>query len=195
MFKTDAAKFLGVSVKTIEGYCAKGLLPYWKNQLNGRVYIDKDDILGLLGSRVKQGKQVWAYCRVAKIEGKRDRHLDAAARLEDQVDRVTKHCEAANIKLDRIITDISNGVTLKDRPGFDEVMDAVLRRKLSCIVLDAPDRLARWAGQDLMERFFKWHGVDLHYANKIWTLKEYKEEAKEDLAIVLADAKRMMGTD
>jgi predicted site-specific integrase-resolvase len=155
--------------------------------------VDKDDVIGLLGSRIKQDKEVWAYCRAAKIEGKRDCRTEAEARLADQVDRVTKHCTSANIRLDRIVTDVAIGTTIKDRPGFDDVMDAVLRRKISCLVLDAPDRLARWAGQEVIERVFKWHGVDLHYANTIWTLQEYKDEAKEDLTYVLAEAKRMMG--
>jgi predicted site-specific integrase-resolvase len=193
MYKKDVAEFLGVSLKTVESYCFRGVLPYWKNQVNGRIYVDKDDVIGLLGSRIKQDKEVWAYCRAAKIEGKRDCRTEAEARLADQVDRVTKHCTSANIRLDRIVTDVAIGTTIKDRPGFDDVMDAVLRRKISCLVLDAPDRLARWAGQEVIERVFKWHGVDLHYANTVWTLQEYKDEAKEDLTYVLAEAKRMMG--
>jgi hypothetical protein len=51
VYKKEAAKFLGVSLKTVDRYVADGRLQNWKNQVNGRTYYDKQDLLKLLGSR------------------------------------------------------------------------------------------------------------------------------------------------
>ena len=189
MYKREAARFLGVSLKTVEGYVRQGRLRQWKNQVNGRVYYDKGDLLALLGSRLPQEKEVVAYCRAAAGPEISARYGAAGARLAEQVDRVQGYCARAGIRLDRVITDIGTGVSLRGRTGFEHLMELVCRKRLSMIVVESEDRISRWAGDDLFRRVLLFHGVEIHVMSPAWERLEYREEAKDDLTWVIADAR------
>lgn len=193
LYKKEAAAFLGVSPKTVEGYVKQGRLRQWKNQVNGRVYYDKGDLLALLGSRLPQHKEVVAYCRAAGIPGHGQSHGAAPARLREQVDRVQEYCARAGIRLDRVITDLGSAVSLRDRKGFEDLMELVCRKRLSMLVIESEDRVSRWAGADLFRRVLEFHGVELHVISPAWERLEYREEAKLDLTEVIADARERAG--
>ena len=115
------------------------------------------------------------------------------ARLRDQVDRCTEYSTRAGIRVDRIIQEIGKGHTLNGRSGIDQLLDLVFRKKVSMIVVECPDRLARWGMGEVLERFLTWHGVELHVISKGWSRAEFREEVKEDLAGILFEAKRLLG--
>jgi len=99
VYKKEAAKFLGISLKTLDRYVADGRLLNWKNEVNGRVYYDKQDLLKLLGSRLPQSREVWVYSRAAPIEGNNHTGTGAKARLAAQTARVLQYCQAAGVRV------------------------------------------------------------------------------------------------
>ena len=191
--KSEAARFLGVSTKTINRYVNRGLLRNWKNEVNGRVYYDRADLLRLLGSKLPQSREVWVYCRAARLPDQGAAGVSAESRLERQVERVLNYCTAAGVRVDRVVKEISRADSLQGRTGLDKIMEAVLKKQISCLVVECPDRLARFAGQEVIERFLLWHGVELHVIQKELSSEEYREEIKEDLARILFSAKQLMG--
>ena len=195
VYKKQAAAFLGVSTKTLERYVADGRLRPYKNQINGRTYYDRSDILKLLGSRLPQDRTVVLYCRAAPMEstaGKKGQ--SAEARLQAQVERCTGYCTAAGIRVDRIISDVGKGESLKGRRGWTEIMDLVMRKRVSTIVVETPDRLCRWGMADVFADFLTWHGVELHVIQPVLQLQEYREELTEDLSGLVYEARRLMGS-
>lgn len=193
MYKTEAAKFLGISLKTLEGYVAKGTIKKWKNKINGRTYYDKLDLLKLLGSRIPQKREVIVYCRAAGIPDLGRNGVASGTRLSAQRDRVMQYCAAAGIRVDRVIEDIGKAGSLKGRPGFSDVLEAVVRKKVSTVIIETPDRLARFGGADIIEQVFAYHGVELHVISKYLFSTEQKEELKDDLAQLILESRALLG--
>lgn len=193
LYRKEAAKFLGISPKTLTRYVQAGKLRNWKNQINGRVYYDRAELLSLLGSRLPQTREVWVYCRAAGLPDQGAAGVSAKKRLDAQVDRVLEYCTRAGIRVDQVVQEIGKADSLEDRPGLDRLMEKILRKEISMVVVETPDRLARFAGAEVLQRFFAWHGVEYHVIQKTLHLKEYRDEIKDDLAGVLFRAKQLMG--
>lgn len=193
VYRKEAARWLGISTKTLQNYEKDGRLKSWKNKVNGRVYYDRDALLCLLGSRLPQDRKVVLYCRAATIPDQGAAGINVETRLRAQVDRCQEYCVKAGIRVDLILKDIGKGWTVKDKPGMDKLMNMILRKEVSMIVVETGDRLARWGMGEVWERFLLWHGVELHVISPHWQREEYREEMKEDLAGILYEAKRIMG--
>ena len=193
LYRKEAAKFLGISPKTLTRYVQAGKLRNWKNQINGRVYYDRAELLSLLGSRLPQTREVWVYCRAAGLPDQGAAGVSAKKRLDAQVDRVLEYCTRAGIRVDQVVQEIGKADSPEDRPGLDRLMEKILRKEISMVVVETPDRLARFAGAEVLQRFFAWHGVEYHVIQKTLHLKEYRDEIKDDLAGVLFRAKQLMG--
>jgi predicted site-specific integrase-resolvase len=193
MYKKQAAEFLGVSLKTLEGYVAQGRVDKWKNSINGRTYYDKQQLLYLLGSRLPQTREVIVYCRAAGIPDQGKAGVSSQKRLLAQQDRVLEYCTRAGIRVDQVIGDIGKAGTLEGRGGFDKIFDMVVRKRVSMVIMETPDRMARFAGADLFERFLTWHGVELHVIQKTLHRQEYRDEIKDDLTNLILEARNLMG--
>ena len=81
MYRKEAAKFLGISTKTLDRYVNAGLLRKWKNQVNGRTYYDRADLLRLLGSKLPQTREVIVYCRASTLPDQGSAGVAAGKRL------------------------------------------------------------------------------------------------------------------
>ena len=194
VYRKQASAFLGVSPRTLDNYVKEGKLTPYKNQVNGRIYFDQADILKLLGSRLPQNREVVLYCRAAPMPDKGSAGVSAEKRLSAQVDRCTRYCTAAGIRVDRTISEVGKGESLKDRRGWTEIMDLVLRKRVSMIVMETPDRLCRWGMREVFEQFLTWHGVELHVIQPVLQLQEFRDELTEDLAGLVYEARQLMGT-
>jgi predicted site-specific integrase-resolvase len=194
VYKKHAAAFLGVSAKTLERYISAGLLTPFKNQVNGRVYFDKGDVLKLLGGRLPQNRTVVLYCRTATIPNQGNAGVAADKRLAEQVERCTRYCTAAGIRIDRTIAEVAKGGSLKDRRGWTEVMDLIMRKQVSMIVVETPDRICRWGVREMFEDILAWHGVELHVIQPVLQLQEYRDELTDDLTHIVYEARQLMGT-
>ena len=149
--------------------------------------------LKLLGTRLPQGRQVVLYCRAAPMPNKGNAGVSAEKRLQAQVERCNDYCTAAGIRLDRVIAEVGKGDSLKGRRGWTEIMDLVMRKQVSMIVVETPDRLCRWGMADAFGDFLTWHGVELHVIQPVLQLQEYRDELTEDMAGMVYEARRLMG--
>lgn len=187
-----AAQRLGVTVRTLDRYIEQGKLSPYKNRVNGRLYIDSDQILYLLGSRVPQDRLVIAYCRTAPIPDSGSAGISSATRLKEQVDRVQGYCTARGIRVDEIIQEIRRANRLDDNaPGLNKIMDLVVRKKVSTLIIETPDRLARFLAWDLLERVLIYHGVEIHIIQPKVGRQEFVDEIKEELVDIIAAAKEL----
>ncbi len=193
VYKKEAAKFLGVSLKTVDRYVSDGRLQNWKNRINGRTYYDKQDLLKLLGSRLPQTREVWVYARAAGLADNNQAGTGAKARLAAQTERVLKYCAAAGVRVDRVVEEIGKAGSLAGRGGLDKIMDAVLRKQVSMVIVETPDRIARFAGAEIIERFLTWHGVELHVVSQHLVTEEMREELKSDLTDIILESRRLIG--
>ena len=178
---------------TLHRYVKAGKLVPYKSQINGRLFFAESDLLSLLGSRLKQSKQVVLYCRSAVLGSRSDKGNSARERLDQQVRRMTDYCLATGIRVDQTITDIGSGTGSKDLDGYNILIEKVLRREVSLVVMETPDRLARWTLGRVFEKFLTWHGVQLHVASPCLTRDEYKEEIKQDLTEIIFESKKLLG--
>ena len=185
-----AAQRLGVTVRTLDRYIEQGKLSPYKNRVNGRLYIDSDQILYLLGSRVPQDRLVIVYCRTAPIPDSGAAGISSATRLKEQVDRVQGYCTARGIRVDEVIQEVRRANRLDDNaPGLNKILDLVLRKKVSTLIIETPDRLARFLAWDLIERVLIYHGVDIHIIQPKANRQEFVDEIKEELVDIIASAK------
>ena len=188
----EAAKRLGVTTRTLGRYIEQGKITPMKNRINGRVYIDSDQILYLLGSRVPQDRLVIAYCRTAPIPDSGAAGISSSTRLKEQVDRVESYCTARGIRVDEVIQEVRRANRLDDNaPGLNKILDLVLRKKVSTLIIETPDRLARFLAWDLIERVLIYHGVEIHIIQPKANRQEFVDEIKEELVDIIASAKEL----
>lgn len=188
----EAAKRLGVTLRTLGRYIEQGKITPMKNRVNGRIYIDSDQILYLLGSRVPQDRLVIIYCRTAPIPDSGAAGVSSLTRLKEQVDRVQGYCTARGIRVDEVIQEIRRANRLDDNaPGLNKIMDLVVRKKVSTLIIETPDRLARFLAWDILERVLIYHGVDVHIIQKKAGRQEFVDEIKEELVDIIASAKEL----
>lgn len=194
VYKKHAAEFLDVSIKTVDRYIKAGLLKPYKNAVNGRLYFDKADVLKLIGGRLPQDRTVVLYCRAATIPNMGPAGVAADVRLARQVERCNSYCTRAGIRIDRTIAEVAKGDSLDDRRGWTELMDLILRKQVSTLVVETPDRICRWGMGKVFESFLTWHGVELHVIQPVLQLQEYRDELTEDLTNIVYQARQLMGT-
>lgn len=194
VYKKHASAFLGVSAKTIDRYVTAGLLKPYKNQVNGRVYFDKADVLKLLGGRLPQDRMVVLYCRAATLPNMGNAGVSAEKRLAEQVERCTRYCSAAGIRIDQTVAEVAKGDSLKGRRGWTEIMDLVMRKQVSMIVVETPDRICRWGVREMFEDILTWLGVEIHVIQPVLQLQEYRDELTDDMAGMVYEARRLMGS-
>ena len=187
-----AAQRLGVTVRTLDRYIEQGKLSPYRNRVNGRLYIDSDQILYLLGSRVPQDRLVIIYCRTAPIPDSGAAGISSTGRLRSQLDRVQGYCTARGIRVDEVIQEVRRANRLDDNaPGLNRIMDLVVRKKVSTLIIETPDRLARFLAWDILERVLIYHGVDIHIIQPKVGRQEYIDEIKEELVDIIASAKEL----
>ena len=189
----EVCQILDLSPKTIMRYVEQGKLRQWKNQINGRTYFDKAQVMTILGAKPNQiGRKNILYTRVSKVDhpGKGNGAQD---RLEAQTARMVRYCTNSGIRIDEVIQDTRDSNDLGSSPHLDNIMEMVLRKEIGIIVVETLDRLGRFDSTGLWEKFFQWHGVHLHVVNEVLPLEEYRQEIKEDLANIIYQVKVDLG--
>ena len=189
----EAMARLGITYKTLQRYMKDGRLQPYKNEVNRRTYFDSDDILKIFGKRLPKNKRVVAYCRAARLQDQGAAGVSAEERLTKQIDRVQTYCSKAGIVVDEIIADVAGATDIDQRSGgFNRLMELVMTKQCGILVVENFDRIGRWAMAGVMKRFLIWHGVEIVEIMPTWQLEEYRIEAKQDLADVLVEAKKLM---
>lgn len=171
----DAAKRLGISVRTIQRMDKIGTLKIVRTP-NNRRRIPESEVHRLMG--LNEIRVPILYARVSTHGAKDD--------LERQIQRLKQTYPEAEL-----FSDIRSGLKF-DRPDFLKMLDAIQQHRVSKVVVVYEDRLARF-GVDLLRRIFKSYGTELEVLET--TLKGTPEDelVKDLITIITSFSARLYG--
>lgn len=150
---------------------------------NGKVMYWDDDVYALMGKKIQKENWSVAYCRVAGTT-ESDRRL-----MLQQQQLVRSWCAQRGISLDKLYDDWAPATdfSLDWRPGLHDLIQDVIKKKVSVIIVETTDRLAR-VGWELFPVWFKYYGVEVVVINSAITVPEYQLEQEKDLTNLLLKA-------
>lgn len=182
---TDAAKMLGVTVKTMQRWDREGsLMPVGRTPTNRRMY-SLDQIQAFLGKRITGGKEATrlvAYCRVSSQARKPD--------LKKQREVLEQFCAAKGLSGVEFIEEIGGGLNFK-RKRFLSLMDEIGMRQIRTLVIAHKDRLTRF-GFEFFEHYAKRNGCEVLVLNQE-RLSPQQEMVQDLMTIVHCFSSRLYG--
>jgi putative resolvase len=174
----------GISRISLINYEKKGLITPIRTPGGVRRYKveDIERILGIIEEK-KNTKRTILYARVSTK--KQDEYL------KNQVKRLEEYARSNNWKYE-VIQEIASGVN-ENRRGLEKLLNMIQRGEVERVVIEYPDRLARF-GFNYLKKFFFAFGVGLIIINGNNEEKEKMIEMAEDLvAIVTSFAAKIYG--
>ncbi len=177
----------GISRGTILNWERKNLINPIRTPGGHRRYL-KDDIEKLLS--LTQEKAIYdveedtiLYARVSTK--KQEKYL------ENQINRLKEYANSKNYNYE-VIYEIASGVN-ENRKGLKKLLNAVKNGKVKRIIIEYPDRLARF-GFEYLKFFIETFGVELVVVNGKENIEDINQELAEDLvAIVTSFSARIYG--
>ena len=171
---TEAAKYLGFKVKTLQKWDREGrLIPAYRTKTNRRVYTQSqlDEFIGLRTQDTRT--RIIAYCRVSSTAQKPD--------LANQLEILKEYCLKSGLLNVEFISEIGGGLNF-ERKKFLEIMNAVERREVKMLIIAHKDRLARF-GFEYFRYFLIKHNCELVILNDEKMSPE--QEMVEDLMTII----------
>jgi putative resolvase len=181
MWRPEALEVLGCSISTFKRYVKAGKIRY--DQVGNRYLYWDDDVYKLKGKHLVRGHWTVAYCRVTGT-------TESSRRLMlQQQQRVRNWCLQRGISLEKLYDDWAPATdfSLDWRPGLHELIQDVIKKKISVIIVETPDRLAR-VGWELFPAWFRYYGVEVVVIDSAISIPEYQQEQERDLANLLLKA-------
>jgi predicted site-specific integrase-resolvase len=150
---------------------------------NGKVMYWDDDVYALMGKKIQKENWTVAYCRVAGTT-ESDRKL-----MLQQQQLIRNWCLQRGVSLEKLYDDWAPATdfSLDWRPGLHDLIQDVIKKKISVIIVETPDRLAR-VGWEIFPAWFKYYGVEVIVINSAITVPEYQLEQEKDLTNLLLKA-------
>ena len=182
----EAARVLRIHVGTLRRWDKEGRLRPIARSKGGQRRYARADILALLGVDDAAGDRTAAiYTRVST--GKQAE----AGNLERQRQRLVEYAAVNGYRVVLQASDVASGLNTR-RKGLWRVMEAARRHKIKYVLVEYPDRLARF-GFPYLETLFDVLGVRV-----IVTANEEPEDAaselvKDMLAIVTSFSAKLYG--
>jgi putative resolvase len=168
---------LGVTKKTLRIWDNEGKLISVKTVGGHRKYRE-EDIMNYMGEHnvevVVTG--VATYSRVSSHEQKTKGDLDR------QSQRISEYCAKKKYSVEHIIKDVGSGLS-DTRTGFVKLVDLVIKKKISKIVIENKDRLTRFQ-YNLIKTFFNSYDVELECVDN--TNISNEEEFVNDIMMLMA---------
>ena len=171
--------------------CSYNACRKWRNEgklrttkmPNGKVMYWDDDVYALLGKKIQKENWSVAYCRVPGTT-ESDRRL-----MLRQQQLIREWCAKRGVSLEKLYDDWcpSTDFSMDGRPGLHELIQDVIKKKISVIVVETPDRLAR-VGWEIFPSWFKYYGVEVIVINSAIVVPEYQQEQERDLTNLLLKA-------
>ncbi len=166
------ADLIDVNPQTLRNWDKEGKLkPAYVNPDTGYRYYSEEQLQEQLG-KIAEEKIVVGYCRVSSKKQQAD--------LERQVQNMKTYLLAQG-KPFKIVTDIGSGINY-NKKGLNEVIDLVMDKKVSKIVVLYKDRLVRF-GYELIKNICDKNNVSIEIIDH--NEKSEQEEVVEDLVQII----------
>lgn len=178
----EAMGILNCSYSTVRRYADRGRIRTTKLP-NGQILYWDDDVYALIGKKLIKENWTVVYCRVNGT-------TESDRRLMLQQQQLVRNWSAQRgISLDKIYDDWcpATDFSLDWRPGLHELIQDVIKKRVSVIIVETPCRLAR-VGWELFPAWFKYYGVEVVVINSAITVPEYQLEQEADLTNLLLKA-------
>jgi excisionase family DNA binding protein len=175
-----AADILSVCVKTLRRWDNEGILVAIKTNGGHRRYkqSDIDAYMKIVSENtIVEIKPTATYSRVSSHEQKTKGDLDR------QSQRISEYCAKQKYAVEHIIKDVGSGLS-DTRKGFEKLMDLVIGRKISKVVIENKDRLTRFQ-YNLIEKFFGSYDVTIERIVNTDDISE-EEEFVNDIMMLMA---------
>lgn len=170
----EVKKVLGVTQNTLNNYIKQGKLRFTK--INDYHYIYNDeDVYNLLGGKPKNGRYNVTYSRVSLAKQKND--------LISQKQRLYDFSISNGYKIEKEFEDVKSGMNFKTRKGLNKLINEVIEGKVSTVIIENKDRLARF-GFELLEKLFNSFDTKIIITSKANNLS-YEQELTEDLISII----------
>jgi predicted site-specific integrase-resolvase len=181
----ECKEIYGLSRITLINYEKKGLIKPVRTPGGVRRY-RVEDIERLLGMLEEKQERVGKTILYARVSTRKQQPY-----LENQVRRLEEYAKSKGWEYE-VIKEIASGVN-ENRRGLQKLLNMVKRGEVERVVIEYPDRLARF-GFHYLKEFFDGFGVELVVINGREGEKERVQELMEDLvAIVSSFAARIYG--
>lgn len=173
----------GISKPTLRRMHREGsLIPAYVSPKGTRYYSKEQVNMLINGETVNEDLPVLLYARVSTRNQKDD--------LERQIDNLRSYAYAKGYQFD-VITDIGSGINYKNK-GLQQVLDGILTKRYSKIVILYKDRLVRF-GFDLIEYLANKQNIIIEIIDHSELSKG--EELTDDLIqIITVFANRLYGS-
>lgn len=182
MYTKEALHLLGITTNTLKTWAKKGRIRWEKLPDGRRLYWD-EDVYALIGKKLEKTSWVVTYSRVAGTT-ESDQRVMTQQRL-----RLQDWCTARGLTPDQAYEDWapSTELSLAERPGLHQLLQDVIQKRVTAVVVDTPDRLAR-IGVEIFHELFRYYGVEIIFLNRTISRPEYIAEQERDIVKLLKQA-------
>ncbi len=180
----EAARALGVSVKTIQRWDKAGLLPVIRTATNQR-RIPVETVHHLLKG---QGKALRCaiYARVGSRKQEHEGHLTR------QVERLQEVARERGYQVVALIAEQASSLNEKRR-GMKRLLHLIDQQEIDVVLIEYPDRLVRF-GFGYLEETFRWKQVRLEVGEPPQVQTPTEELVADLLSIVTVFSARFYGS-
>lgn len=180
----EAARALGVSVKTIQRWDKAGLLPVIRTATNQR-RIAVDTVQQLLKG---QGKAL--RCAIyARVSSAKQEH---EGNLTRQVERLQEVARERGYQVGALIAEQASSLNEK-RKGMKRLLHLIDQQEIDVVLIEYPDRLVRF-GFGYLEETFRWKQVRLEVVEPPKVQTPTEELVADLLSIVTVFSGRLYGS-
>ena len=180
----EAARALGVSVKTIQRWDKAGLLPVIRTAKNQR-RIPLEEI-----ERIRHTtgplRRCAIYARVSSAKQERE------GNLARQIDRLQAVAKERGYQIVATIAEQASSLNEK-RGGMKKLLSLIEQQEVDAVLIEYPDRLVRF-GFGYLEEMFGWKQVRLEVVEPPKTQTPTEELVQDLLTIVTVFSGRLYGS-
>jgi putative resolvase len=180
----EAARALGVSVKTIQRWDKAGLLPVIRTTTNQR-RIPVETIHQLLNVRGKSLRCA-IYARVSSAKQEQE------GNLARQVERLQEVARERGYQVVALIAEQASSLNEK-RKGMKRLLYLIDQQEIDIVLIEYPDRLVRF-GFGYLEETFRWKQVHLEVVEPPKVQTPTEELVADLLSMVTVFSGRLYGS-
>lgn len=172
MKSKDVLRVLDVTRQTLSKYVREGKIQV-EVLSNGYFDYNENDVFKL-ANRGKTRNTV-IYARVSTSNQRHD--------LENQIEMLQDFAKKSGLMINDIYSDVASGMHY-ERKSFQKLLDDVISKKISNILVSYKDRLGR-VSFDMIKKLFAAHGAKIIVVDDLENNKTTEQEFFEDLVSMI----------